>query len=177
MLHGWIALNDSCAPRTKRMENNLKLMIKDSCQLSAVSCYLNHSKVNGRWKPKRPPFQGNQSTWNHVGWMQVRDDNRHLDKGQQRELTADTESSSVWFVGWQQAERKGAAFAKVLRPSWDGLGFHYKHILDWNVSSPCWKPHPTMRTPITKKPVRTPRLRCNCGDLSYLSIYVYLRHL
>ena len=30
------------------------------------------------------------------------------------------------------------------------------------MGTPCWKLHPTMRTPITKKPVRTPRLRCNC---------------
>ena len=27
---------------------------------------------------------------------------------------------------------------------------------------PCWKSHPAMRVPITKKPVRTPRLRYNC---------------
>ena len=30
------------------------------------------------------------------------------------------------------------------------------------MGSPCWKPHKTMHTPITKKPVRVPRLRCNC---------------
>ena len=30
------------------------------------------------------------------------------------------------------------------------------------MGSPCWIPHPTMRTPITKKPVRKYKLRCNC---------------
>ena len=30
------------------------------------------------------------------------------------------------------------------------------------MGAPCWKPHKTMRTPITKRPVRVPRLQCNC---------------
>ena len=30
------------------------------------------------------------------------------------------------------------------------------------MGAPCWKPHKTMKTPITKRPVRVPRLRCNC---------------